>query len=310
VGRLVILTVTLNPALDVSYTVDALVPHGSHRVRSVTERAGGKGVNVASVLHRMGVPSVALVLAGGSTGRALADDLTARGLSHEVVPCDGETRRTVNVISTQSGDATIFNEPGPSVTRADIDAVVARVGHHVAAGATVVAVCGSLPHGAEPDAYGQIVTAARTSGAATLVDAEGEPLRTACAAGADVAVPNRVELVGATGVDEEAAGAKALRELGVRHLVVSAGREGMRAYLADGRTLAGRPGEPLRGNPTGAGDAAAAAVAAGLAAGADWSQILQDAVAWSGAAVLQPVAGEVDPIDVARLRATATVLPA
>ena len=195
-GHLVILTVTMNPALDVSYTVDALVPHGSHRVRSVTERAGGKGVNVASVLHRMGVPSLALVLAGGSTGRALADDLTARGLPHDVVTCDGETRRTVNVISTESGDATIFNEPGPSVTRADIDAVLARVGHHVTAGATVVAVCGSLPHGAEPDAYRQIVTAARTSGAATLVDAEGVPLRAACAAGAVVGPQGRSVSIG------------------------------------------------------------------------------------------------------------------
>ena len=305
-----ILTVTLNPALDVSYTVDALVPHGSHRVRSVTERAGGKGVNVSSVLHRMGVPSLALVLAGGSTGRALADDLTSRGLSHEVVSCAGETRRTVNVVSSQSGEATIFNEPGPSVTPSEIDAVVARVRHHVTGGATVVAVCGSLPLGTEADAYGEIVTAGQTSGALTLVDAEGEPLRAACAARADVALPNRLELFAATDADEETAGAKALRALGVRQVVVSAGREGMRAYLAGGQTLVGRPGEPLRGNPTGAGDAAAAAVAAGLAAGAEWSQILRDAVAWSGAAVLQPVAGDVDPADVVRLRATATVLPA
>jgi tagatose 6-phosphate kinase len=305
----VIVTVTLNPALDVSYTVDALVPHGSHRVRSVTERAGGKGVNVSSVLHRMGVPSLALVLAGGSTGRALADDLTARGLLHEVVSCAGETRRTVNVVSSESGDATIFNEPGPSVTPSEIDAVVARVRHHVTAGATVVAVCGSLPRGAEADAYGEIITAGRTSGALTVVDAEGEPLRAACAVPADVALPNRLELLAATDADEETAGAKALQELGVRHVVVSAGRDGMRAYLADGRTLVGRPGEPLRGNPTGAGDAAAAAVAAGLAAGAEWSEIIRDAVAWSGAAVLQPVAGDLDPADVVRLRATATVLP-
>ena len=305
-----ILTVTLNPALDVSYTVDALVPHGSHRVRSVTERAGGKGVNVASVLHRMGVPSLALVLAGGSTGRALADDLTVRGLPYEVLTCAGETRRTVNVVSSESGDATIFNEPGPSVTPDEMDAVVAQVRVHVAAGATVVAVCGSLPRGAEADAYGQIVTAARTSGAATLVDAEGEPLRVACAAGADVAVPNRTELLAATGANEETTGAKALQELGVRHVVVSAGREGMRAYLADDRIFVARPGAPLRGNPTGAGDAAAAAVATGLAAGRDWPEILGDAVAWSGAAVLQPIAGDVDPADVVRLRAAATVLPA
>ncbi|MEP6649914.1 MAG: hexose kinase [Lapillicoccus sp.] len=303
-----ILTVTLNPALDVSYAIDALVPHGSHRVRSVTERAGGKGVNVASVLHAMGVPAVALVLAGGAAGRAIAADLADRGVPHEVVPCAGESRRTVNVVSAETGDATIFNEPGPSVTDAEVDAVVARVRAHVAGGTAVVAICGSLPRGADADAYGRLVIAARQAGALTLVDAEGEALSAACAAGADVATPNRAELLAATGTDEESAGVDVLRELGVGAVLVSAGPEGMRVVLADGHLLVARPGERLRGNPTGAGDAAAAAVAAGLAAGRDWPEIIGDTVAWSGAAVLRPVAGEVDPGDVARLRPAVTVV--
>lgn len=305
-----ILTVTLNPALDVSYAVDALVPHGSHRVRSVTERAGGKGVNVASVLHDMGVPCVALVPAGGATGRMIAADLEARGVAHDVVRFAGESRRTVNVVSEETGDATIFNEPGPSLTAADVAAVAARVQEHVVAGATVVAVCGSLPPSAKADAYALVVMAARAAGAQTVVDAEGPALLAACGAGADVAMPNRSELFASTGVDEESAGVKALKTLGVRHILVSAGPEGMRAALADGRSLLARPGECLRGNPTGAGDAAAAAVAAGLAAGRDWPDILRDAVAWSGAAVLQPVAGAVDRDDVVRLRDGVTVVDA
>ncbi|HYQ34080.1 MAG TPA: PfkB family carbohydrate kinase, partial [Lapillicoccus sp.] len=80
-----ILTVTLNPALDKTYTVDALVPNGSHRVRSVVERAGGKGVNVASVLHDVGIPCVALVLAGGENCKAITADLEARDIAHDVV---------------------------------------------------------------------------------------------------------------------------------------------------------------------------------------------------------------------------------
>ena len=146
-----ILTVTLNPALDVSYGVDALVPHRSHRVRSIVERAGGKGVNVASVLHDVGVPCVALVLGRGAAGRAMAADLETRGLLHDMVRGAGETRRTVNVVSEESGDATIFNEPGPSISAAEIAAVVARVQEHVLAGATVVAVSCSLPDRAKAD---------------------------------------------------------------------------------------------------------------------------------------------------------------
>ena len=302
-----ILTVTLNPALDVSYGVDALVPHGSHRVRSIVERAGGKGVNVASVLHDVGVPCVALLLARGAAGRAMAADLESRGLSHDMVRGAGETRRTVNVISTESGDATIFNEPGPSISAAEIAAVVARVQEHVLAGATVVAVSGSLPDRAKVDAYALVVLAARAAGAQTIVDTEGPALRAACAAGADVAMPNREELLDSTETDEESAGVKVLQTLGARNVLVSAGPEGMRAVLADGRTLAVRPGRRLSGNPTGAGDAATAAVAAGLATGRGWPEIVRDAVAWSGAAVLQPVAGAVDWGDIVRLRAGATV---
>ena len=299
-----ILTVTLNPALDVSYEVDALVPHGSHRVRSVRERAGGKGVNVASVLHAMGVPTVALVLAGGATGRLLNADLAKRGLAAEVVPCAGETRRTVNVVSADSGDSTIFNEPGPTVSAAEVDATVAQVRSQVSAGARVVVASGSLPAGVGPDAYARVVRAAQELGAVTIVDGEGEALREACVAGVDVARANRSEVLATTGGRDDAEGAETLLAWGARQVVVSAGPEGMRVVFASGDTIAVRPGEVLRGNPTGAGDAATAAVAAGLREGLSWPEILGDAVAWSGAAVRQPVAGEVDRADVARLRET------
>ncbi len=205
----------------------------------------------------------------------------------------GESRRTVNVVSRETGDATIFNEPGPAVSAAEVAAVVARVQQHVVAGVSVVAVCGSLPPGVSADAYALVVRAARAAGAQTVVDADGPALLAACAAEADVAMPNRAELLASTDTDAEESGVKALQALGVRNIVVSAGAEGMRAVLADGRTLVARPGERLRGNPTGAGDAATAAVAAGLATAREWPDILRDAVAWSGAAVLQPVAGAV-----------------
>jgi tagatose 6-phosphate kinase len=101
-----IVTVTLNPALDVTYDVAALVPHGTHRVATVRERAGGKGLNVARVLHRLGEPVLATGLLGGPTGTRIAALLADEGVPSSFVDLAGETRRTVAVVDP--ADATGF----------------------------------------------------------------------------------------------------------------------------------------------------------------------------------------------------------
>jgi tagatose 6-phosphate kinase len=103
------------------------------------------------------------------------------------------------------------------------------------------------------------------------------------------------------GIRDPVHGATELRRMGARDLAISAGRDGLVWLPTHGRGWRGRLAEPLSGNPTGAGDAAVAALAAGLAAGAPPEEMVQAAVAWSAAAVLQPVAGQVDPADVNRL---------
>lgn len=297
-----ILTVTLNAALDVTYEIDALVPHCSHRVRTVRERAGGKGVNVASVLGCLGVPAMATGLLGGRTGAQITGDLDARGLAHAFSSCAGASRRTVTVVSIADGDATIFNEPGPPVTPGEWSAFVEDLaGLILRVSATVVVLSGSLPRGVPDDAYAQLIVVAQAAGARTIVDAEGIPLRCAAAAHPDVVKPNLAELTAATGETDPVAGAAALRGLGALDVVVSLGGGGVLALPRDCRPLSARLRARLSGNPTGAGDAMVAALAAGLATGHDWPTMLADAVAWSAAAVLQPLAGAVDPADVARL---------
>ena len=103
------------------------------------------------------------------------------------------------------------------------------------------------------------------------------------------------------GIRDPILAAAELRRLGARDLVISAGRDGLILLPVQGSGLRGGLAEPLHGNPTGAGDAAVAALAAGLETGAAWQDMVQAAVAWSAAAVLQPVAGRVDPGDVSRL---------
>ena len=297
-----ILTVTPNAALDITYEVDELVPHQSHRVTVVRQRAGGKGINVASVLARMGHPVIATGLVGGAAGDEIRADLEARGVSARFVDSGGSSRRTVNVVSAAHGDATIFNEPGPELTGPGWQSLVAGLDSLIAeAAATVVVLSGSLPPGLPNDAYAELVDLGHAHGARVIVDADGAALRGALRSGPDLVVPNRAELARATGKQDVAAGVAALRELGACDVLVSCGADGLVLVPADGSGWSARLPAPLSGNPTGAGDALVAALAAGLAAGSSWQQMMQDAVTWSAAAVLQPIAGAIDPDDVARL---------
>jgi tagatose 6-phosphate kinase len=110
------LTVTLNAALDVTYEVRRLAPGAMHRVGAPSERAGGKGINVARVLRALGETVCVTGFAGGLAGRAFRADLSSAAIPAELVTVVGETRRTVTVVETVTGEATLLNEPGPQPT--------------------------------------------------------------------------------------------------------------------------------------------------------------------------------------------------
>lgn len=300
-----IVAVAANPALDVTYLVDALKPGTSHRVRAVTQRAGGKGVNVARVLSQLEHSTMVIGLAGGATGHQLRGDLDAAGLRHRLVPVAGETRRTVTVVA--GGDATLFNEPGPRVDDAAWAALVEAVGLALADSVTGLVCSGSLPPGAPVDGYAALVRLAQGRRIPVVVDAEGAPLLAAARAGADLVKPNLAELLTTTDLTNHMQAARALREAGAGAVAVSLGADGMLAVTGQGTWYA-RPPRRLAGNPTGAGDAAVAAFiagmtgsvagmtgfAAGTTGGQAWADVLRHAVALSAAAVLTLVAGCVD----------------
>ena len=292
-----ILTVTLNAAVDVTYQVASLEPHASHRVAEVTRRAGGKGINVSRVLHQLGHDTVATGIAGGRTGVEIRAELDAAGITHALLD-RGEARTTVAVVDPL--DATVFNEPGPALTADDWDAFLALF-DSVAPGADVVVLSGSLPPGLPADAYAQLC--ARTS-VPCLVDAGGPALVAAARARAAVLLPNAAELRDATGSGDPVDGALSLLREGAGAVVVSRGPDGLLALTTDGAWRAPAP-ERLVGNPTGAGDALAAAIAA--TTGSPWPDRLREALAWSGAAVPARAAGEVDEPTLARIRAAATI---
>jgi tagatose 6-phosphate kinase len=187
----VILTVTLNPALDLTYRVDALVPHGTHRVAAVAERPGGKGLNVAAVLHSLGEPVLATGLLGGSTGGRVTALLAGEGVPASFVPIAQETRRTVAV--ADHDDATGFWEPGPRVTAGEWAAFVAHF-RSLLGGVAVVALSGSLPPGVPIDGYATLIRLASDAGVRTVLDTSGEALRHGLTAAPDLAKPNAAEL--------------------------------------------------------------------------------------------------------------------
>lgn len=299
-----IVTVTANAALDITYGIPALRVHASHRVQQVWQRAGGKGINLASVADEMGCEVVVAGCAGGQTGTQIQHDLDRRGLPHHLSPLQGESRRTVTIID-ESGDATVFNEPGAQQDADVVDALVTDVtGLLDSRTPRVLALCGSLPTGMGTHCYGRIVEIARSRGIPVVLDATGGDLADALPARPDVVKPNRSELAATTGRRTMSDGVAVLREAGARTVIVSDGAAGIHLFPEGGGHLHARLDHELRGNPTGAGDAAAAAVCAGLDRGWSDSDLLRAAVAWSAAAVLQPAAGHVDPVDVERLLAS------
>ncbi|AGZ42769.1 1-phosphofructokinase family hexose kinase [Actinoplanes friuliensis] len=186
-----IVTVTLNPALDLTYRVGTLVPHGTHRVSQVAERPGGKGLNVAGVLHALGEPVLATGLLGGTTGGRVTTLLAGDAVPAAFVRIAGETRRTVAV--ADDVDATGFWEPGPQVTPGEWAAFVAHF-RDLLGTADVVALSGSLPPGVPVDAYATLVHLAAEYAVPSILDTSGEALRHGLAARPDLAKPNTTEL--------------------------------------------------------------------------------------------------------------------
>lgn len=326
-----ILVVTPNPAVDVTYRVAEQRIGETQRVLGVERRPGGKGLNVGRVLAATGVPTHAVLPLGGDGGHWIADALDGLGLIHTDVAVRGETRTTVTVVD-EIAHPTMFGEPGPVLSPGEWDTVTTAVETLLVGGAAGVGgvggaadaphaaalvVSGSLPRDTGPAVVARWVTAARRRGVLSVVDCSGTALLAAASAGATVCKPNREELVEATGADDERSGALRLLGLGAAVVVVSRGSEGIAAHTAD--HVLEVPAVPgVSGNPTGAGDAATAGLVGALVAAglptpegsvsapddATLLRALRSAAAHGAAAVLQPVAGAVDPADVDRFLST------
>lgn len=304
-----ILVVALNPALDVTHRLGRVDWAGVNRPDAVHARPGGKGPNVARVLHLLGADVLLAGLAGGHTGNELKAALGAARVPAVFAEIAGTTRRTFAIVDSGRAQTAMFNEPGPLVTEAEYAAFTVVFAEALPRSSAVV-LSGSLPPGLPASTYADLIATAARAGVPTLLDASGQALRLGIAAGPAIVKPNLAELEAVAGrplrragaFDVEAcavaAAAGDLRSRGAEAVVVTLGADGLLAVTGEGRWHA-RP-QPVSGNPTGAGDAAAAALVQGLVTGSPWAERARRASALGAAAVAAPVAGEFAPGDYER----------
>ncbi|HUB40778.1 MAG TPA: 1-phosphofructokinase family hexose kinase [Streptosporangiaceae bacterium] len=304
-----ILVVALNPALDVTHQLSHVDWAGVNRPDAVHEQPGGKGLNVARVLHAGGSDVLLAGLAGGHTGNELKAALGAAHVPAVFADIAGETRRTFAIVDSERAQTAMFNEPGPVVSEAEYAAFAALFGEALPRSSAVV-LSGSLPPGLPARTYARLITMAAEAGVPTLLDASGDPLRFGVAAGPAIVKPNLAELEVIAGQPlpgdcAVVAAAADLRAFGADAVVVTLGTDGLLAVTGEGSWHA-RP-EPVAGNPTGAGDAAAAALVHGLVEGTPWPDRVRHAAALGAAAVAAQVAGEYAPADYERALASVRV---
>ncbi|MFZ4550538.1 MAG: 1-phosphofructokinase family hexose kinase [Aquabacterium sp.] len=300
-----ILTLTMNPALDISTSIDRVRPVHKLRCGEAQWHPGGGGINVARVLHRLGADVRAIYPAGGAIGQTLSRLLAEEGVSAEVVPIAGDTRESFSAHETASGQDFRFVLPGPTLSEAEwqqcLDAVTARV----TAGGWVV-LSGGLPPGVPADFYAQVAHHVRRVGGCLVLDSNGAALAQTLAQGVYLVKPSLRELSELTGAplpDESAqvAAARAVIDAGQAQIVaVSLGEEGAMLITADYALRA--PALTVKVASTiGAGDSFVGGLVWALSQGHPVAEAFRYAMATSAAALLSSGTALCDPGDVARL---------
>ena len=171
-----IITVTMNAALDRTVTVPNFQPGQRHRASAGLTLAGGKGINIARALKRMDVPVVATGLAGGRTGARVVSELTREGILNDFVRIGEESRTSTAVVDPTGGTYTEINEWGPHVTPEELELLLEKL-RYLSRGADMVVFAGTLPRGVDDGFYADAIRELERRGIRAVLDAEGQPLR-------------------------------------------------------------------------------------------------------------------------------------
>jgi 1-phosphofructokinase family hexose kinase len=302
-----IITVTLNAAIDKSLAVPNFRLGRRHRTVEQRTMAGGKGVNIARTLKALGQPVIATGFAGGATGTHIVEQLTEESILNDFVRIREESRTNTSVLDPTTGAQTEINERGPSVTAREVELFRDKL-LYLARGAAIVVFAGSLPRGVEPDLYGALVHDLERSGVTTVVDTDGEPMRHAVRAEPDLVSPNVLEAEELVGhefaTDEERTLAMSeIAELGPREVIMTLPDGALAQVLVDGQPRLKRasiePREPIA--KRGSGDAFLAGYLAARYEGRPPDQCVRFGVACGAESTGRFGAGLLDPREARRL---------
>jgi 1-phosphofructokinase family hexose kinase len=302
----VILTVTLNAAIDRTVAVPSFRQGNRHRAVEASTFAGGKGVNVARALKLLGRPVIATGLAGGPTGARLMERLAEESILTDFTWIAGESRTNLAVIDPTTGEQTEINERGPEVTPEELERFLEKL-LYLARGARVCVIAGSLPPSVPASFSARVISELNQLGVETILDSDGEPLTAGLRAGPSAVTPNAGEAEGAVGHefndrDDLLAGLRSLVELGAGEAAITH-EGGCVASLMDGgeRLVFEAKAPELEPVATvGSGDAFLAGFAAARFDGRPAEESVRFAVGCGAESTQHFGAGTIDPDEVQR----------
>ena len=268
-----IVTVTMNPAIDKTVDIERLERGGLNRISHVELDAGGKGINVSKTISELGGKSIATGFIAGNTGKIIQSVMNEWNIENDFIEVSGETRTNTKVFE-KTGELTELNEPGPVVEEKDVKALLDKLESY-AKEDTLFVLAGSTPRGVEKDIYRQMIERVHRKGAKVLLDADGELFTKALEAGPDIIKPNRVELEQYAGMDYVASEqellqvATKLMEKGIETVAVSMGKSGA-IFLKENYKVKCQGLKVKAHSTVGAGDAMVAALSY------SWDQKMSD----------------------------------
>ncbi len=302
-----IITVTLNAAIDRTLNVPNFQRGQRHRASEGMTIAGGKGINIARALKTLGVPVVATGLAGGRTGTRIVEELTNEAILNDFVRIEDESRTSTAVVDPAGNTYTEINEWGPQVRPEELEFLGEKLAY-LTRSADAIVFAGSLPREVDDEFYAEAIREANRRGVQTALDAEGEPLRAGVQAEPLLVSPNQREAEGLAGQefneeDDFTIGIDTIAERGARNVLISH-ESGCFALLREEREPRRFRVDAPRVDPVstvGSGDVLLAAFLAARLEDRPAEEALQQAVAAGTASTLTVGAGRFDPKEMSRL---------
>lgn len=303
-----VLTVTLNPAIDRTATIDGFAAGQVNRVERVEQHPGGKGVNVAVTLADAGHRLAATGFLGRENCASFEQLFARKGIADRFVRLDGQTRVGIKIVDPRQGQTTDINFPGLAPAAADRAALLESI---AAVAAPWAVLAGSLPPGVEPSFYRELILALRERNCRVVLDTSGEPLRHALEAAPQIVKPNIHELEAALGRElrSQAAVIAAARDLlaaGIELVIVSMGKDGA-LFVASDEVVSARPPAVEVRSTVGAGDAMVAGIVSARLRGLPLDEAARLATAFSVDAISRIGAGLNDPAAIAGIMEAVSV---